>query len=487
MTDSQDLTQWRKQFLGEFAKLDLDGPYEQHAQELRKLIKSGVLKFTDLRDNPKRFFEAHRLLLDPGLRGPGFGIRFTVQFNLFAGSILGLGSDAQVASLQTMQETGTLGCFALTEILAGVNSGLVVNATAKWMPETESFLLNTPNRDAHKNWISQGLTADKTVVMASLILEGKNLGPHAFLIDMRDAPGGKLLPGIKLSDMGVKTTANDLDNARIEFNDMVIPRSSMLSRFTEMVGNKYVSKSAKKTSFPALVGQRLLTGRLAIAQATVVFAKSLFQQTKNFSDTKPCWAPGNARPMLSDMPQLASLYAKAFKELDQLEKFSLDVEARLSHCLMNEIAPDDDLTEAIAVCKVKCVDRSIELTFRLKQEVGSYALMGGSGFEHLDFLQCCKFAEGDSRILMQKMTRDRMKSFQKSKFVDVVQSMLLSPLTVQREVNQCMALAHSLASSRNPKVAWQEQWESVYELADTICARHMEQSAAKRLQGSSKL
>ena len=27
----------------------------------------------------------------------------------------------------------------------------------------------------------------------------------------------------------------------------------------------------------------------------------------------------------------------------------------------------------------------------------------------MDFLQCCKFAEGDSRILMQKMARDKLK------------------------------------------------------------------------------
>jgi hypothetical protein len=27
--------------------------------------------------------------------------------------------------------------------------------------------------------------------------------------------------------------------------------------------------------------------------------------------------------------------------------------------------------------------------------------MAGTGFERTDYLQCCKFAEGDSRILMQ--------------------------------------------------------------------------------------
>ena len=79
-----------------------------------------------MRDNPTRFFEAHRIL-SKRLVG-GFGIRFTVQFNLFAGSILGLGSDAQIAELDKLRDDAVLGCFALTEAGAGVNSGLVVRS-----------------------------------------------------------------------------------------------------------------------------------------------------------------------------------------------------------------------------------------------------------------------------------------------------------------------------------------------------------------------
>jgi hypothetical protein len=45
--------------------------------------------------------------------------------------------------------------------------------------------------------------------------------------------------------------------------------------------------------------------------------------------------------------------------------------------------------------------------------VGSYALMDGTGFGHTDFLQCCKFAEGDSRILSQKLSRDAFGEFTK--------------------------------------------------------------------------
>ena len=56
--------------------------------------------------------------------GPGFGIRFTVQFNLFAGTVTAIGSDSHLAELAEIQRKGQLGCFALTERLAGVNSGL---------------------------------------------------------------------------------------------------------------------------------------------------------------------------------------------------------------------------------------------------------------------------------------------------------------------------------------------------------------------------
>ena len=80
-----------------------------------------------------------------------------------------------------------------------------------WHADKQQFLLDSPNEGAYKNWISQGLTADKAVVMADLRVAGKSYGPHAFLIDFRR--DGKLVPGVTIGDMGVKTIGNDLDNA----------------------------------------------------------------------------------------------------------------------------------------------------------------------------------------------------------------------------------------------------------------------------------
>ena len=45
-------------------------------------------------NSPERFFAAHRVLSEFATQlGPGFGIRFTVQFNLFAGTVTAIGSD----------------------------------------------------------------------------------------------------------------------------------------------------------------------------------------------------------------------------------------------------------------------------------------------------------------------------------------------------------------------------------------------------------
>jgi acyl-CoA oxidase len=127
--------------------------YQASASKLRSLIQSKLLLYTDLENDPDKFFLAHSMLVDPKKRGPGFCIRFTVQFNLFAGTVIGLGNAEQIRSLADMQTRGDLGCFALTEKYAGVNSGLVVNTIAEYMPSTKQFVITSPNQGAHKKYV----------------------------------------------------------------------------------------------------------------------------------------------------------------------------------------------------------------------------------------------------------------------------------------------------------------------------------------------
>eukprot|EP00439_Symbiodinium_sp_Y106_P000359 s7015_g1.t1 len=174
------------------------------------------------------------------------------------------------------------------------------------------------------------------------------------------------------------------------------------------------------------------------------------------------------------------------------------VEAQLGQCLKSSKIPDSKLVEMIAVLKVKAIETSISACFKLKQEhgreikgmmhrtttnfqgrssisfytaleLGSYALMGGTGFEKLDYLQCCKFAEGDSRILMQKLTRDRLQDG-----LGYFAAFAKSPSGKGKEAEACMKLGMSL--KKGGKAAWNENFELVYGLADMIMERTIDEA-----------
>lgn len=450
---------WRANFIDITKDISSDITYKKSSEELSKLIRTKKLLFTDMRDDPEKFFEAHRLLLAPSTRGPGFGIRFTVQFNLFAGSILGLGSEEQVKVLDEYQENGTLGCFCLTEKFAGVNSGLIVGTTATWLPEKQMFNLHCPNEGSEKNWISQGLTASHAVVIANLIVEDRNHGPHGFLVNLNSYRNK-----IVFTDMGKKTTGNDLDNARIKFNNVEIPKSCLLNKFADIKNNKYFQPTDQKMRLE-VIGQRLLSGRLAISQACLVFTQNLFKKTKEFAKSRRVWAPNNATSYLYELPQLKSLFDDAEERLGNMLKYSMLVEDQINETLKHGTIPSADLVEKIAVAKVVCIETSIRLCFELKQEVGSYGLMDDTGFEHLDFLQCCKFAEGDSRILCQKIARDSMKKFKKNP----------KGFNDEGVEKACGVLASSLASSKekNFLTNWNNNYRHVYGLAAAVQDMHM--------------
>jgi acyl-CoA oxidase len=95
--------------------------------------------------------------------------------------------------------------------------------------------------------------------------------------------------------------------------------------------------------------------------------------------------------------------------------------------------------------------------------------MAGTGFEQSDFLTCCKFAEGDTRILMQKMARDRLRLHQKQPPVG-------PSAEWDEETKKCNELLMKLTEAEkcgDKQQAWDAHWVEVYELAEIIMARIM--------------
>lgn len=274
----------------------------------------------------------------------------------------------------------------------------------------------------------------------------------------------------------------------------------------------YVSRGGE-TMRLEVIGQRLLTGRMCIAEAALVFARTLFRTAREYSDSKSVWNPADSNAILSDVPQLAALYERADRDLTEMEEFVGEIESRLCECLSESRIPSAELVEAIAVCKIRGVGLATELCFKLQQEVGSFALLAGGGFEHLDMLLCCKFAEGDERILMQKMARDRLKQAPGGglgRWFELGVE-LMGDAPRRREAMKALQLALAMRKNRSNMrtrtqkhnqeqlhdvvgleactgateaackqeakaamvAAWTDSWEEVYELAGAICDRHI--------------
>ncbi len=61
---------------------------------------------------------------------------------------------------------------------------------------------------------------------------GVGVGMVVFSIvaQLRDPATGALMPGVTAKDMGKKSVGNDLDNARLAFQNFRVPRDALLSR-----------------------------------------------------------------------------------------------------------------------------------------------------------------------------------------------------------------------------------------------------------------
>jgi len=83
--------------------------------------------------------------------------------------------------------------------------------------------------------------------MARLFIRGKDYGPHAFVVPIRDLATHLPLPGIKVGDIGPKFGYNGVDNGFLSFNHVRVPRENMLMRFSKA---RFFPFSTDRTWFP---------------------------------------------------------------------------------------------------------------------------------------------------------------------------------------------------------------------------------------------
>ena len=125
----------------------------------------------------------------------------------------------------------------------------------------------------------------------------------------------------------------------------------------------------------------MLTGRLAIAEAALVCARTLHMRTESYAEQKVCnGIAGEVR--LSSMPQLRAVLDESYEALDEMAAFAAGVETQLNACLRSGAIPDAELVDAIAVCKIQCIDVALQRVHALRQEVGSCERAPPSASQH---------------------------------------------------------------------------------------------------------
>lgn len=127
--------------------------------------------------------------------------KMTVQFNLFGGTMISLGTDRHRKYLKGIDDMSVIGCFALTELGYG-NNAIEMETTAAFDNAKNEFVINTPSTLGQKFWITNGAVhAQWSVVFAQTFVNEKHEGIHAFLVRIRNED---LTPmsGVRIDDMG---------------------------------------------------------------------------------------------------------------------------------------------------------------------------------------------------------------------------------------------------------------------------------------------
>ena len=266
----------------------------------------------------------------------GFGdtailVKYGVQFGLWGGSVYQLGT--RTHHERWLHAIGTLeipGCYAMTEISHGSNVR-ELETTATWDGESGEFVVHSPTESAGKEWIGNAaLHGRMATVFAQLRVGVEDHGVHALVVPIR-TEDGRPLPGIRIEDNGPKAGLNGVDNGRIWFDSVRVPRDHLLDRFASVTEEgRYESPiESPGRRFFTMLGT-LVAGRISIASASVSAAKVGLTVAVRYSERRVQFGPqdGPEVPILDYpvhqrllLPRVATTYAFHFAVRGLTERY----------------------------------------------------------------------------------------------------------------------------------------------------------------------
>jgi len=340
-------------------------------------------------------------------------VKFGVQFGLFAGSIHQLGTTAHHrAHLRDASTLDLPGCFAMTETGHGSNVA-EIETTARYDPENESFVIHTPHDQARKDYIGNAACHGQlATVFAQLEVDDQHHGVHAFLVPIRDEAGSPVT-GVRIEDCGDKLGLNGVDNGRLWFDQVRVPRANLLDRFAQVSAEGTYSSPIASPSkrFFTMLGT-LVGGRVSVALASLAAAKSALTIAVRYAERRRQFGPaGEAETTLLDyrthqrrlLPRLAKTYALHFAL------------RQLAHKYLND--PDEtrrELESTAAGLKAITTWHATDTIQAAREACGGQGYLAVNRFAALKAdTDVFTTFEGDNTVLLQLLAKGLLSKYKK--------------------------------------------------------------------------
>ncbi|TDW60655.1 acyl-coenzyme A oxidase [Kribbella pratensis] len=336
---ARDVVRDRLAAHGELADLAVRLPRDEYRDKVLELLLESAADGLPARGYPKEYGgEGDLGGFIAGFETLAFGdlslmVKAGVQFGLFAGAILHLGTEKHHERYLADAVSGRLlGCFAMTETGHGSNVQ-ALGTTATYDETTGEFVVHTPTNEARKDYIGNAARHGRmAAVFAQLVVGGESHGVHCLLVPIR-AEDGTPLPGVRLSDCGPKLGLNGVDNGRIVFDQVRVPRDALLDRYAQVDadGNYTSAIENPDRRFFTMLGT-LVQGRVSVGGAAINASKVALTIAIRYGDQRRQFgAPGKAEEtVLLDyrmhqrrlLPLLARTYALHFAQAELVEEFA---------------------------------------------------------------------------------------------------------------------------------------------------------------------
>jgi acyl-CoA oxidase len=347
-------------------------------------------------------------------------VKAGVQWGLFGGAVNALGTQAHHATyLPPIISGELLGCFAMTETGHGSDVA-ALRTTATYDADAGEFVVATPDDLARKDYIGGAVRdARMAVVFAQLVTATGSHGVHALLVPLRDEAGNSL-PGIRIEDCGRKAGLNGVDNGRIWFDDVRVPREALLDRFGQVAADGSYTSSIENPSrrFFTMLGT-LVRGRISVAGAVGSATQTALTLAIRYADERRQFIrPGSVdEVVLLDyathqrrlLPALATTYALHLAQEALVESLQEHAEAEE----LDEVAQRELETRAAGL-KAIATWHATSTIQTCREACGGHGYLSSSRLPQLKSdTDVFTTFEGDNTVLLQLVAKGLLTGYRK--------------------------------------------------------------------------